>query len=147
MAILRISLFALLISVSSFASDVPGYKNGRCRILKPDTYDRNGLGCGKGSYAVIYDGFIADPVHACNQSLEAVAQELASSSFCNKLPADGFCTLVYPGVVTASGSFCDKGKWFFSTFDGIDVLDQCYDSVNEAMTKMHESPACTEGKN
>jgi hypothetical protein len=145
--VIRLCLIGLLISFSSLAATIPGYQNGRCKILKPETYDRKGHGCTSGHYAIVYDGFMADPDKTCTAPFESVVQELATSSFCTKLPAEGLCSLVYPGHLTASGTYCANGKWTFSTFDGFDILDECYDSVSDAMTKMHESPACITGKN
>ena len=50
-------VFLLILNIAN-ASEVPGYRNGRCRILEPDSYDRSDIRCQKRpSYSILFDGY------------------------------------------------------------------------------------------
>ncbi len=137
-----VMVVTLILSSSGSASEVPGYQNGRCRILQPETWDRAGFGCDKGRYAVLYDGYIVDVgLSPCNSSLEDTKNKMDAISECQMLPAYGLCTLLYPTVVNRSGTYCEKG-WTFTTFDGDHVDGKCYRPLSEAFKQMVASPAC-----
>jgi hypothetical protein len=106
---------------------------GNCSILNPNRADKNDRYCSGTTFAVTYNGFMAED--ACHTSIDKAMAAMDSIQSCKKSDSEGKLSILYPNRADKNGHYC-SGISFSVTYEGFLIEDQCYTSIDKAMALM-----------
>lgn len=106
---------------------------GNCEILFSGRADNNGKYCSGVSFAVTYNGYIAEDT--CHTSLDKAMNAMDMTLSCKKSPRNGKLSILYPGRADNNGHYC-SGVAFAVTYDGYLIEDVCHTTIDKAMAAM-----------
>lgn len=106
---------------------------GNCSILNPNRSDKNGRYCSGTTFAVTYNGFMAED--ECHTSIDKAMSAMDMIQSCKKSDTIGKLAILYPNKSDRNGHYC-SGISFSVTYEGYLIEDACYTTIDKAMSVM-----------
>jgi ferredoxin-like protein FixX len=111
--------------------------HGNCSILFSNQRDANQQFCDQ-SFGVEINGFVTNGL--CYDTLDEAMQAMDETISCTSLLSQGGCEIQYPNRRDQNRRYCDKS--FGVTYNGFNINNLCYKTVDEALSVMQASVAC-----